>query len=609
MTRPPVRTLPEMFERSVTALPRDAAMTHWGPGRQRRFSTEILRREVARVAAGLKALEVRRGDRVLLISENRPEWAICDYSTMFAGGILVPVYTSLTEPQLHYLLENSGARVAIASSQALLDKLLAAARGLHHLKQVVVVDQQAAAPEAMHLDSVAAMGDDLLQASPGCWREEGDRLREDDVATILYTSGTTGPPKGVMLSHRNIVSNIEALVQVLDFEPSDTALSFLPLCHITQRIADYCYFDRGARIVHVSLEDLPAALREVRPTTFPGVPRVFEKVRDAILIQAARRPAPARALFAWALRTGRAMARARLEGERPGAWLRARHAVGDRLALSRVRAGLGGRLRHVVCGGAPLNPAITEFFLSLGLPILEGYGLTEATIIAVNRPGRLRPGTVGSPVPGVEVRFEAARDDAGNGAGDGEVVVRGPGISRGYYLDVRRTEETFRDGWLHTGDLGRLDEAGHLVITGRKKELLVTSGGKKVSPALIEQQILSNQLVSQIVLVGDGRKYVSALVVPQRTRLLARCKEMGMGARAEAAYDRLLEDPRVRELYRQILEEGTRDLARFEKIKKFALLPSELTVEGGELTPTLKVRRRVVEEKYQGLIEAMYREG
>ena len=587
-------TLPGLFDSAVASHARDVALTSWSPAVSRNVSTAQMRQEVARFSAGLGALGLKKGDRVLLISENRPEWAFTDYATAFAGGILVPVYTSLTVEQLAYILDNSGATIAAASTQELLDKLMAAAAGQSALRQAIVFDQGAASENVMHLTSVCAMGDDVLARSPQAWREPAARLREEDVATIIYTSGTTGPPKGVMLSHGNLTSNIAALQQVLETGPEDTALSFLPLCHVTQRLADYYYFSRGVRIVYVKIEDLGASLPGVRPTTFPGVPRVFEKARDGILMGISKKPAPLRALARWSLATGRAMARKRLERAAPGAWLALRHAVADRLALSRVRQGMGGRLRYAVSGGAPLNPEVMEFFLSVGLPILQGYGLTETTVLTINRLDDFRSGTVGPPLPGVELKLED----------DGEILARGSGIGRGYYLDVKRTEESFAGGWFRTGDLGRFD-GGHLVITGRKKEILVTSGGKKVSPSAIEQSILQDPLVSQVVLVGDGHKYVSALLVPDRAKLSARLAG-ARGADAGADYEQALRRPEVREIFAAIIARTNQHLARYEQIKKFTLLPAELTQEGGELTPTLKIKRRFVEEKYREAIESMY---
>jgi len=592
-------TIPELFDQTMRDHPRSPALTAWRPGFERHFSTDTLAHEVARFTAGLLALGLKKGDRVLLLSENRPEWSVADYATQCAGGILVPVYVSLTSPQIHYLLDNSGARFAIASTQGLLDTLLAAVHDLPNLRQVIVIDQEAAAEDVMHMESVSCMGDEILAADPDAWRRPAQRLHEDDVATIIYTSGTTGPPKGVMLSHRNLVSNILALEQVLDFRADDVALSFLPLCHITQRLADYCYFHSGARIVYVGLDHLPAAMQEVRPTTFPGVPRVFEKARDAVMARGLSSAPPLRALFRWALSVGREMATCRIAGRRPGAWLRARHAVADFLVFSKVRRGMGGRLRYVASGGAPLSSEVALFFLSVGVPVLEGYGLTETTVLTVNRRDDLSPGTVGALLPGATITFEE----------DGEIIACGPGVARGYYRDVPRTERDFsQEGCFRTGDIGRFDERGHLVITGRKKELLVTSGGKKIPPHRIEQVLMADELIAQAVLVGDGRKFISALIVPDRARLLARCRELGLAGDDDGkeAWERLLAHASVRALFEKVIQEANRDLSRFEQIKKFVLLPGELTIAGGELTPTLKVRRQVVEQKFNHLIERLY---
>jgi long-chain acyl-CoA synthetase len=592
-------TIPDLFDQTMRDHPRSPALTAWRPGFERHVGTEMLAGEVARFAAGLLALGLKKGDRVLLLSENRPEWAVADYATQFAGGILVPVYVSLTSPQLHYLLDNSGARFAITSTQALLDTLLAAVHDLPNLSQVIVIDRDAAAEDVMHMESVSTMGDEILAADPDAWRRPAQRLHEDDVATIIYTSGTTGPPKGVMLSHRNLVSNILALEQVLDFRPDDVALSFLPLCHITQRLADYCYFHSGARIVYVGLDDLPGAMQGVRPTTFPGVPRVFEKARDAVMARGLSSAPPLRALFRWAMGVGRAMAACRLAGRQPGLWLRARHALADFLVLSKVRRGMGGRLRYLASGGAPLGAEVALFFLSVGVPVLEGYGLTETTVLTVNRRDDLLPGTVGAPLPGVSISFDE----------DGEILACGPGVARGYYRDVARTERDFaQEGCFRTGDIGRFDEQGHLVITGRKKELLVTSGGKKIPPYRIEQALMGHELIAQAVLVGDGRKFISALIVPDRARLLARCRDLGLAGAdgSDEGWERLLADPSVRNLFDRVIQQANRDLSRFEQIKKFVLLPGELTIAGGELTPTLKVRRQVVEQKFSHLIERLY---
>ena len=593
-------TIPSLFDRSCAARPRDKAVRWWSPAFDRCLSTAGMQEEVARLAAGLLDAGLQRGERVVLISENRPEWALIDYATLFAGGVLVPVYPSLTAEQLRYVLADCAAAFAVASTPALLEKLQVAGRGLlapeGPLRHLVAVDDPGGGG-VTPLADLAAHGAGRIAQGDDSWRRCADALRDDDLATIIYTSGTTGPPKGVMLTHANITTNVRMLGETLDIAASDLSLSFLPLCHVTQRIADYVFFDRGVTIVYVALEDLSRALPVIRPTIFPGVPRVFEKARDAILARAGRKAAPMRALFRGALDVGRVMARHRLAGEEPTSWLRWKHALADRVVLSKVRDGLGGRVRYLVSGGAPLDRQVMEWFLSFGIPIIEGYGLTETAVLTINRPENPRAGTVGLPLPGVELRIDAT----------GEILAAGPTVSRGYFNDPQRTSASFRDGWFHTGDLGRFDKRGCVVITGRKKELLVTSGGKKVAPVPIEQAIVGSGLVSQAVLVGDRRKFLSALLVPHRDHLLNACRRLGISS-ADAPWESLLQNQEVIALYRDMLTSVNRSLARFEQIKNFALLPRELTQEAGELTPTLKLRRAAIEEKYRPVIDALYEE-
>jgi len=592
-------TIPSLFDRSCASRPREAAVRWWSPAFDRSLSSAQLREEVARFAAGLLAKGLNRGERIVLISENRPEWAIADYGTLFAGGVLVPVYTSLTADQIHYVLQDSGASFAIASTRPLLEKLLNAAATLRApdgpLRHVISMEDTGADGVSLFSD-IAASGSERIAAGDDSWRQCADALRDDDLATIIYTSGTTGSPKGVMLSHANITTNAQMLAETLDIAPSDVSLSFLPLCHVTQRIADYTFFDQGVSIVYVGLEDLSRALLVIRPTIFPGVPRVFEKARDAILARGTRTSAPLRAIFHGALSAGRTMARLRLAGEKPGSWLRWKHALADRIVLSKIRDGLGGRVRYLVSGGAPLDPQVMEFFLSFGIPIIEGYGLTETAVLTINRPACPRPGTVGPPLAGVKLRCDAS----------GEILASGPTISKGYFNDEVRTAASFQQGWFHTGDLGRFDANGSVIITGRKKELLVTSGGKKVAPVPIEQAIVGSGLVCQAVLVGDRRKYLSALLVPDRDRLLSACRRLGIASVEGIPWEMLLQNQEVISLYREMLTSVNRNLARFEQVKNFALLPRELTQEAGELTPTLKLRRAAIEEKYRPVIDALY---
>lgn len=541
-------------------------------------------------------LGIQRGDRVAILSENRPEWSITDYSLLGAGAVSVPLYTSLPPAQIEYILTNSGCRGILVESPELLEKVLAVRKRLPHLEHLVLVEGEAAGVEGVRswLD-LMRRGADLHLTDPDAFARLARSAEPDDLASIIYTSGTTGPPKGVMLTHRNFVYAAESVQKVFGFTANDRTLSFLPLSHVFQRFANHLFLMAGVSIIHVSLEDLTACLPAMRPTVIASVPRLFEKMLDRVEEKVAAAPPGRQRLFRWAQETGR---RARLApllgGPTPGIGLRLRYALADLLVLRKVRKGLGGRLKHAISGGAPLRRDVLEYFAALGLEIIEGYGLTETSGgIAVNLPGRIRPGTVGPTVEGTEIRI----------AGDGEVLFSGPGIMRGYHGDREATREALRDGWLHTGDIGTLDEKGCLAITDRKKDLIVTSGGKNVAPQVLEAALCASPHVSQAVVVGNGRRFIAALLVPDPSGLERARRETGTEAlRTEDA----VRDPRVLDWYQNLVREALRDFAGFEQVKRISLLPREFTIEAGELTPTMKVRRRIVEKHYADSIEALY---
>jgi long-chain acyl-CoA synthetase len=422
------------------------------------------------------------------------------------------------------------------------------------------------------LDQVAARGRARLASDPAAAADRQGRIdavKPTDLATIIYTSGTTGEPKGVMLSHDNIVSNVLGSVKVLpQFDRDDVGLTFLPLSHAFERTAIYMYLHQGLTIVFAeSLDTIGRDMAAERPTVMTGVPRVYEKLRARILASIAKEtPARQRVLLA------------------------------DRLVFSAIRARLGGRLRYLVSGSAPLSPTTTEFFFALGLPIYEGYGLTETSpVLTVNPPDAPRVGTVGRPIPGVEIRI----------AEDGEILARGPNVMQGYYNRPAETAEVLRDGWFHTGDIGRLDSEGYLSITDRRKELIVTAGGKKIAPAPLEHLLRASPLVAEAVIIGDRRPFPAALIVPNYPILESRLRELG---RPIGAYEALAEREDVRGLYQELVDAVNRDLAQFERIKKIVLLSTEFSIASGELTPTLKVKRRVVAERWQHVIEGIYRD-
>jgi len=553
------------------------------------------------MSLGLGGLGVSPGDRVAIVAESRPEWIICDLAILAAGGVTVPIYPTLSSAQARYILQDSGARVAIVSTADQLGKVQEVRHLLPSLEAVVVMDAAAGqAASVLTMDDVALRGHARMTGEWGAGRTFRDAARQvgpDDLATIIYTSGTTGEPKGVMLTHGNLVANLEAGSQVLELSQADVALSFLPLSHGFERMVAYIYLFTGVSIVFAeSMDTIARDIGTVQPTVVTGVPRVYEKIQ-ARIVTTGEGASPAKAaIFRWAVKAGIAKARARLTGRTPGTLVSARAAVADRLVFSTIRQRLGGRIRFLVSGSAPLGASVLEFFHGIGLPIVEGYGLTEtAPILTVNPANAPRAGTVGRPLPNVELRI----------APDGEILARGPNVMTGYYNKPEATREVLKDGWFATGDIGALDAEGYLRITDRKKDILVTSGGKNIAPQPIEDVLRRSPLVAEAVVLGDRRRYVAALLVPEFTALERRLQGLG---RPPAARDELVTRPDVIALYQEIVDALNRDLSPYERVKRMALLPSEFTVASGELTPTLKVKRRVVEERWRPQIEALYRD-
>jgi long-chain acyl-CoA synthetase len=556
--------------------------------------------DVESLALGLASLGVGRGDRVALLSENRYEWAVSDLAILGLGAVTVPIYPTLTAQQVRYILANAEARVCIVSTPAQLDKIQQIAEALPHLQAIVAMEP--APPTSGRSHSFAALlaeGERGRAANPGAYRRSAEAIRPNDLATIIYTSGTTGDPKGAMLSHDNIASNVEACLKVINFGPSDTSLCFLPLCHIFERMAGlYAMLAAGATIAYAqSIDTVAADAVEVHPTLLTGVPRFYEKVYARVMENALSQPPLRKNIFFWGLHTGIRVARLHFEGKKPHGWLAVQAAIADRLVGAKVRARVGGRLRYCISGGAPLGPKIMEFFFAVGIPIVEGYGLTETSpVICLNLPGRERPAAVGPAVPGVEVRI----------GDDGEILTRGPHVMLGYFHNEEATRQAIRDGWFHTGDVGHLDEDGYLHITDRLKDLLVTAGGKKVAPQPLEGRLKMAKWISEAVMLGDQRPYCVCLLVPNFVTLETEAKAHGW---AHGSKRELLARPEVLALYQREIDKLNADLAPFERIKKFALLDRDLSQDAGELTPTLKVRRRVLSQKFATLIESLYATG
>ena len=563
------------------------------------------------ISLGLGGLGARAGDRIVILAESRPEWLISDLAILAMGAMTIPIYPTLSESQVRAILLDCAPRFAFASTVVQIAKLRAAAQGLAGLEAIIAFDPSqasasldaAAGAPVLALEELAARGHRQILEGWGIARTFHDAamaVRPEDPATLIYTSGTTGDPKGVLLTHRNLASNIEGVCGRLDLRHDDVALSFLPLCHAFERLVSYVFLTRGVSMIFAESTDTIARdLRTVRPTVMTGVPRVFEKLHARVLERGRALPAPRRRIFDWGL--GVAAKLGPLEpGTRPGGGLGVQQRLAERLVFAKIREGVGGRLRFVVSGGAALRPDIGRFFSAIGVPVLEGYGLTESSpVLCVMPLERVRFGSVGPPLPNVELRI----------AEDGEILARGPNIMAGYYNRPDETAAVVRDGWLHTGDLGSLDADGYLTITGRKKDLLVTSSGKNIAPQAIEIALKASGVIDEAIVIAEGRHFATALLVPA---LAECCRRLGT-APPEAGVDveatrRFLARADVLGLTQQAVDEVNRHLAQFERIRRFTLLSAELTVASGELTPTLKVRRRVVEDRYRELIEEMYGE-
>jgi long-chain acyl-CoA synthetase len=594
------RTVCQIFYRSVDHYRKAEHLKHRTPAGWQAISSDAFRTAVEEISMGLRALGVEAGDRVAILSENRPEWAFCDLATLCAGAVDVPVYATLTPSQVGYILADSGAKVAFVSSPAQAAKVAAARSGAPALAHVVQFDPEPATGTTS-LDELRSRGREALAREPEAVRRRADAVQSDHLATLIYTSGTTGDPKGVMLTHGNLTSNVLAAEKAIPgLGPDDVALSFLPLCHSFERTAGHNFMlHSGVTIAYAeSVEKVAENMQEVRPTVMCSVPRLYEKMFARVNEKVAADPPLRQKIFRWAIGVGAAVFAHQVARTSPGPLLRLQLALADRLVFSKIKERTGGRMRLFVSGGAPLAREIAEFFGAAGLLICEGYGLTETSpVIACNRPDRIKPGTVGLPLDGVEVKI----------AEDGEILTRGPHVMKGYYNKPEATAEAIdAGGWFHTGDIGHLDAEGFLAITDRKKDILVTSGGKNIAPQPIENRLKTNRYFSEVVMIGDKRNYPVALVVPAFEPLEAWARANGVPGSSRSE---LVARPEVVRHYIGLIAELTPDLAQYEKIKKVAVLPVEFTQETGELTPTLKVKRRVIAEKFKDVIDRLYAEG
>ncbi len=587
-----IATLNDIFFTAVTHN-LDRAMLYRESGNWLPISSRQFGQSVARVARALHSWGIRRGDRIALLSENRPEWPIADMASLLLGAVTVPLYTTLTREQTAFALNDSGCRAIFVSSDQQLRKVVSVI-SMTKLEKLVAMDPvEFTGDLAPFADRCIAMPQ-MTQQGPNDLGAEIEALARfigpDDLATIVYTSGTTGASKGAMLTHGNITSNILCSLLGFAMRPGLVSVSFLPLCHITARHVDFSMLYHGVTLAYCPLmERLPQALQEVRPSLFVAVPRVYEK----IYAQAERQTQgfPKRRVYNWALGVGRDHKQEILAGQVPTArsWK-----LANRLVFSKIRQGMGGKVETFISGGAPLGRELAEWYATLGITIHEGYGLTETSpVIAVNTPANHRIGTVGKTLPNLEVHI----------AEDGEILVRGPSVFKGYWNRPEETKAALEDGWFKTGDIGNIDADGYLSVTDRKKDLIKTSGGKFIAPQPIENALKLNPFVGVAAILGDRRKFPAVMISPNFAALedWAREGEVSFVSRAE-----LVANPKVLALYEGIVEAANQNLARFEKLKRVMLVPDEFTADNGAMTPTLKLRRRVIEDRYRKQIDELY---
>ena len=592
-----VETISQLFLNTVRTYVKPDLLMSKVQGRYAPLSSEEVATGVRHLALGLAGLGCKTGEKVVLLAENGPWWLMADFASLCLGAATVPIYPTLVPEQIKYIIQDSDAAVVLCSSPELWAKIAAIRDELTKVRHFVVF-YDAAPAGALSLKDVLARGRTADARDPALFEKSALAVRPKDLASLIYTSGTTGVPKGVMLSHANFLSNIKTLSDLVAFGHPDVVLSFLPLSNVLERMVTWSFLYKGCSIAYAeSVESVAANLLEVRPHIMVSVPRLFEKLYAKIMDNVLLGSLGKRKIFAWAVRVGTEHSRLALAKKSIPGGLRRKRTLAHKLVFSKILEKTGGRVRFFVSGGAPLSRDIAEFFHAIGLVILEGYGLTEtAPVLAVNTFEATRFGTVGKVVPGVEVRI----------APDGEILAKGPNVMAGYYNKEAETREVFdAEGWFHTGDIGHLDADGFLVITDRKKDLIITAGGKNVAPQLIENLLKRNPYIANAVVVGGKRKFISALIVPNFEKLeeYARQKQIAFASPAELAGR---DD--IRAFLLEEIDRSTPHLAPYEKIKKIVVLGRDFELEREELTPTLKVKRNKVEEKYKDLLDALYKE-
>jgi long-chain acyl-CoA synthetase len=591
------RTLNDIYE-VTCGIDRPAIMKYKSGDQWLDITVPEFRDTVRWLSTALHEMGVKAGDRVAILSENRPEWTMSDFAILCASAVSVPVYPTLLGWQIEYILNVASTVTLICSDKEQLEKVLEIRSHVPCLNTIIVCDPPATLPEGVYaFKDIVARGKKYEEANGRKWFDDSRKSRTpDDLATLVYTSGTTGNPKGAMLTHGNITSNTVTVREFVPFQPGDIALSILPLSHILERMVDFLYLYKGGCIAYAeNVNKVADNLGEVRPHFFGAVPRLFEKMRARVLDNVAAAPPARQKIFRWALGVAEERLPYIVDRKPMPFGLKMKSAVADKLVFSKIIARLGGRVKYVVSGGAPLSPDLAAFFIGAGVEILEGYGLTETSpVIAVNRPDKRRIGSVGPIIPGVEVKIAA----------DGEILSRGPHIMKGYWNNPEATAAAIdADGWFHTGDIGEIDKDGFLKITDRKKDIIINAYGKNIAPQPIEALLKSSPYVGTPVLIGDRRKYLAALIVPNFEKLEREAATLGVSVNSR---EELVNDSRIKGLIQAEMDRFNKNLDRQEKIRRFALLPRDFTIDDDEITPSLKVKRKNIDKKYKSVIDQMY---
>ena len=591
------QNLAELFLQAIQKHSRKDALNFKKDDKWVPISSNEMGVRTENIAFGLYSLGLRRGEKAAILASNSPEWTMADAGCQSCGVVDVPIYTTLTSDSVKYIINDSGAKVLFLQDIETYERIKDILPECVSVKHIIIFQNENNLPDNfLSLDNLEKLGAQLKSEQPDLIKKLIQKIDPQDVATLIYTSGTTGEPKGVMLSHENILSNTIDACAKYEFSQKDTPLSVLPLSHVFERTGMYIYILNGMAVHYAeSFEKVPDNLREVKPTMFVGVPRIFEKVYAKARLKAVQESELKGRIFDWAIDIGKRYALANEKNEPISSTLAIKHKVADTLVFNKFRDFFGGKLRFCITGGAALSDSIYLIFMGAGIPIMQGYGLTETSpVLSSSNPIDVKLGTVGRLIRNVEARI----------ASDGEIEVTGPGVMLGYYNKPEATREVFtEDGWFKTGDIGELDENRFLKITDRKKELFKTSGGKYIAPSPIEQMIKGSNYVNQVVLIGNARKFASALIVPDFDQLENYAKEKGISL---DDHSKLCQNPEIVALFEKEVENHCKGLARFETVKKVILLENDLSVETGELTPTLKIKRRVIDEKYQPLIDKIY---